>query len=55
MIQTFLEEHRDFCELIEGRRGTIADGFEGFRAVEMAQAARRSSLEGRPIQLCEPF
>ena len=55
VIQAFREEHRDFRATIEGRGGSIASGFDGFRAVEMAAAARQSSDEGRSIRLCEPF
>lgn len=55
VIRTFVEEFRDFRGLIEGNPGTIADGFAGFRAVEIADAIYRSSAEGRRIELCEPF
>ncbi len=55
VVRTFREEHNDFRALIEGRNGSIAEGFDGFRAVEMAAAARRSSEEGRSIELCEAF
>jgi predicted dehydrogenase len=55
VVSTFAEEHRDFRVLIGGGSGTIAEGFDGFRAVEMAHAVYRSSSEGRSIELCDPF
>ena len=55
VVQTFLDEFRDFRRLIEGERGSIAEGFDGFRALEMAQAVYRSVADGRSVRLCEPF
>ncbi len=55
VVRTFLEEFRDFRRLVAGERGSIAEGFDGFRAVEIAQAVRRSSADGSPVRLCEPF
>ncbi len=55
VIQTFVEEYGDFCALIDGKRGTIADGFAGFRAVEIANAIYRSSADGHSVELCKPF
>ena len=48
-------ELADFVKLTQGKNGTIADGFAGFRAVEIANAIYRSSDEKRPVQLAEPF
>jgi predicted dehydrogenase len=55
VIRTFVEEFRDFRGLIDGRPGTIATGFDGFRAVEIADAVRRSSQRHEVVSLCEPF
>lgn len=55
VLRTFIEEFRDFRGLVEGRRGTLAEGFDGFRAVEMAQAVYRSSADERAVRLCDPF
>ena len=53
--RTFLEELRAFRRLVEGERGWIADGFDGFRAVEIAQAVRHSTANGGGVRLCAPF
>ena len=55
MVDTFVEEFRDFRGLIDGQSGLIASGFDGFRAVEIADAVRRSSAKGEVVSLCEPF
>ena len=55
VVQTFVSEYADFKRLIEGQRGTIAEGFDGLRAVEIAQAVRTSYDEERAVQLCAPF
>ena len=46
------------CELVQlcnGKNGTIADGFAGFRAVEIANAIYRSTVEKQTIRLVPPF
>ena len=53
--QTFQREFSDFIRLCEGKTGVIADGFSGFRAVEIANAVYRSSKEKRSIRLVVPF
>ena len=55
VVQTFREELRDFQRLIDGEDRLLAGGFDGFRAVEMAVAARKSTSDGKPIRLCDPF
>ena len=40
---------------LDGRTGLIASGFDGFRAVEIAEAVRRSSERREIVSLCEPF
>jgi len=55
VLIAFNEEFRDFCGLIEGRAGRIATGFDGFRAIEIADAIRRSSARSEVVSLCEPF
>ncbi len=49
------QELADFVKLTQGKNGTIADGFAGFRAVEIADAIYRSSEEKRAISLADPF
>src|SRR5262249_42980574 len=53
--KAFQAEFRDFIGLCNGGAGSIADGFAGFRAVEIANAVYRSTQERRPIQLTSPF
>lgn len=49
--RTFQQELRDFVRLVGGTRGTLADGFDGQRAVEIAHAVYTSSDERRPVTL----
>ena len=49
------DELGDFVRLAQGESSNIADGFAGFRAVEIANAIYRSSAEKRPVALVEPF
>ncbi|HYM11319.1 MAG TPA: Gfo/Idh/MocA family oxidoreductase [Bryobacterales bacterium] len=54
----FQEELQDFIRLAEGAPATavnLADGFAGFRAVEIASAVYESSATGRPVRLADPF
>ena len=53
--KTFRHEFLDFVRLCEGKTGIIADGFSGFRAVEIANAIYRSTEEKRSIRLVMPF
>jgi predicted dehydrogenase len=53
--RSFRLELADFARLTQGKNSTIADGFAGFRAVEIANAIYRSNQEKRPVQLVEPF
>ncbi len=53
--QAFQQEFTDFAGLCEGRKGIIADGFAGFRAVEIANAVYRSTEEKQSIRLAPPF
>ncbi|MGH9839349.1 MAG: Gfo/Idh/MocA family oxidoreductase [Blastocatellia bacterium] len=53
--KAFRQEFADFVKLCGGEQGTIADGFSGFRAVEIANAVYRSARERQPIQLAPPF
>jgi len=55
VVETFVEEFGDFRRRIDGQSGLIASGFDGFRAVEIADAVRRSSAKGEVVSLCEPF
>jgi predicted dehydrogenase len=55
VIKTFQQELNDFVKLCKGKPGIIADGFSGFRAVEIANAIYRSSEEKRMIHLAPPF
>jgi predicted dehydrogenase len=51
VIDTFVQEFRDFKRLVEGERGIIADGLDGLRAVEIAQGVRQSWDLGRAIEI----
>lgn len=53
--RSFRQELTDFVKLCRGEEGAIADGFAGFRAVEIANAVYRSAREKRPVQLIEAF
>ena len=48
---SFREELADFLGMVEGRQVALADGFDGFRAVEIANAVGQSTGTGRPIAL----
>jgi predicted dehydrogenase len=51
-LQSFREELDDFLQLAAGRRDlTIADGYAGLRAAEVAEAVRHSSATGAPVRL----
>ena len=52
VIETFRQELTDFIALSrDGKPGQIADGYAGLRAVEIANAVYRSSVEKRSIIL----
>jgi predicted dehydrogenase len=52
VIETFRQELTDFIALSrDGEPGQIADGYAGLRAVEIANAVYRSSVEKRSITL----
>ncbi|MGH9846488.1 MAG: hypothetical protein ACREEM_47935 [Blastocatellia bacterium] len=53
--KAFRQEFADFVKLCGGEQGAIADGFSGFRAVEIANAVYRSTKERQPIRLAPPF
>ena len=54
VIDTFRQELTDFISLAAGGpAGTIADGFAGFRAIEIANAVYRSTAEQKTIGLTE--
>jgi predicted dehydrogenase len=55
VVQMFQEEFADFVKLTAGQQGAIADGFAGFRAVEIANAVYQSTLEKQSIRLAAPF
>ncbi|MEZ5364108.1 MAG: Gfo/Idh/MocA family oxidoreductase [Bryobacterales bacterium] len=52
---TFVDEIADFVRRVAGERGPAATGFDGFRAVEIAHAVRRSSDSRAPVALSDPF
>lgn len=54
-IRGFRREFQDFIALCEGRRNIIADGFDGFRAVEIANAIYRCNQEKCAVHLADPF
>ncbi|MCB1022470.1 MAG: Gfo/Idh/MocA family oxidoreductase [Acidobacteria bacterium] len=51
----FVDELSDFVRRAAGERGPAATGFDGFRAVEIAHAVRRSSASRSPVALSDPF
>ncbi len=55
VVDTFVLEFRDFVALVGGDKRTIAEGFDGLRAVEIAHAVRQSFDEERSVNLCDPF
>lgn len=55
VIRGFQREYQDFVALCAGQRNIIADGFDGFRAVEIAHAIYRCSEEKCTVRLNEPF
>jgi len=55
VIETFRQELSDFIALAAGEeRSAIADGYAGFRAIEIANAVYRSTAEKRPVSLLFP-
>ncbi len=51
-LLSFQEELADFVRLTRGERNlTIADGFAGLRAIEIANAVYQSTLAGAPVPL----
>lgn len=51
-LQSFREELDDFLKLCDGQRDlTIADGYAGLRAAEVAEAVRHSSTTGAAVTL----
>ena len=55
VVRAFQQELTDFMKLCHGGKGNIADGFAGFRAVEIAHAIYRSTTERKPVRLVMPF
>jgi predicted dehydrogenase len=56
VVETFRQELADFVALgAGGHPSTIADGYAGFRAVEIANAVYRSTAEQKVILLSAPF
>ena len=52
VVETFRQELTDFIALSrDGKPSRIADGYAGLRAVEIANAVYRSSIEGRQITI----
>lgn len=50
-LQTFHEELQDFLGMLRGERTNLASGFDGFRAVEIANAVYRSTRDGQAVRL----
>lgn len=56
VVETFRQELMDFIALAAGGRPpAIADGYAGFRAVEIANAVYRSTAEKKTVGLTAPF
>lgn len=54
--RTFERELADFVRVVHGETPpTIADGFSGFRAIEIAHAVYRCTEENAPVTLSAPF
>lgn len=53
-LETFKEELADFLRMVAGDRVPLADGWSGVRAVEIADAVRRSTETGAAITLSQP-
>jgi predicted dehydrogenase len=53
--RSFQDELVDFLRMVRGETGgSLADGFAGLRATEIADAVYRSTREGTPIRLSPP-
>ena len=48
---SFQEELADFLRMVNGERVPLADGWSGFRAVEIAHAVYQSTKTGAPVAL----
>lgn len=56
VVTTFQQEFTDFVRLCQqGQAGRIADGFAGFRAVEIANAIYQSTETKEIVTLSKPF
>ncbi len=53
-LLTFQAELGDFRKMIRGESGSLADGFSGLRAIEIADAVYRSTKTGAAIKLDPP-
>jgi predicted dehydrogenase len=49
--ESFKDELSDFFRMVKGERVALADGWSGFRAVEIAEAVYRSTENGQPVRL----
>ena len=52
-LLSFQDELADFLRMLRGERVALADGFAGFRAVEIANAVYESTRTGSPVQLTQ--
>lgn len=50
---SFQDELQEFLRMVQGVESSNADGFAGFRAVEIANAVRQSGQTGQPVRLSE--
>jgi len=55
VTRTFEAELEDFRRMTAGEETNIAEGFDGYRAVEIAHAALESARSGKTVNLSEPF
>lgn len=55
VTRTFATELEDFRRMTLGEETNIAEGFDGFRAVEIAHATLESARSGKTVRLSEPF
>ena len=55
VVHTFSQELLDLAARLRGEAVASAEGFDGFRAVEIAQAVYSASDERKAIELSDPF
>lgn len=49
--ESYLQQWKEFVALVQGEESAVATGRDGFRALELAEAAQESHDTGRPVSL----